>query len=64
MQKAFSREWWADSWGGRGLVCDGLDLNVFFLLSLALPHSMKPEVKGKYILSMEGILSSKGMIKY
>lgn len=50
MQKAFSREWWADSWGGRGLVCDGLDLNVFFLLSLALPHSMKPEVKGKHIL--------------
>lgn len=63
MQKAFSREWWADSWGG-GLVCEGIDLNVFFLLFLALPHPMKPEVKGKQILSMEGILSSKGLIKF
>lgn len=30
---------------GGGLVCEGFDLNVFFLLFLTLPHSMKPEVK-------------------
>ena len=49
---------------GGGIVCDGFDLNVFFLLSLTLPHSMKPEVKGKQILSTDGILSSKGLMKY